>query len=156
MAQVASTFIVDWAKRQPPDSHLGLIAVTFDQRNHGTRNVHKLANESWKSGNKSHAQDMFRYSLHLIMKRIPDIASIFHGTALDTSLLIDHLGSYILHEPGAPVIEQHLVAGISLGGHAAWQVFFNEPRVAAAVVIIGCPDYARKWPLRQAMFSIGT
>jgi pimeloyl-ACP methyl ester carboxylesterase len=70
--------------------------------------------------------------------------SIFHGTALDTSLLIDHLGSYILHGPDSPIINQHLVAGISLGGHSAWQVFFNEPRVTAAVVIIGCPDYARE------------
>jgi hypothetical protein len=36
------------------------------------------------------------------------------------------------------------VLGVSLGGHAAWQVFFNEPRVTAAVVIIGCPDYIRE------------
>lgn len=127
MADVASTFILDWRKRQPAENHLGFIAVAFDQRNHGTRVVHKLANESWKSGNESHAQDMF---------------SIFHGTAIDTSLLIDHLESYIFHSPNAPVIQQHLVAGISLGGHAAWQVFFNEPRVTAAVVIIGSPDYA--------------
>lgn len=35
--------------------------------------------------------------------------------------------------------------GVSLGGHAAWQVLFNEPRVTAAVVIIGCPDYMRKF-----------
>ena len=71
-------------------------------------------------------------------------ASIFHGTALDTSLLIDHLGSYVFNGPDAPLIEQHLVLGISLGGHAAWQVLFNEPRVTAAVVIIGCPDYMSK------------
>ena len=73
--------------------------------------------------------------------------SVFHGTALDTSLLIDHLGSYIFHGPDGPVIEQNLVLGISLGGHAAWQVFFNDPRVTAAIVIIGCPDYMRKWTL---------
>jgi pimeloyl-ACP methyl ester carboxylesterase len=71
--------------------------------------------------------------------------SIFHGTALDTTLLIDHLGSYIFHGPEAPSIDQHLVLGVSLGGHAAWQVLFNEPRVTAAVVIIGCPDYMRKF-----------
>jgi pimeloyl-ACP methyl ester carboxylesterase len=71
--------------------------------------------------------------------------SVFHGTALDTSLLIDHLGSYIFHGPDAPLIEQHIVAGVSLGGHAAWQVLFNDPRVTAAVIIIGCPDYARKY-----------
>jgi len=37
------------------------------------------------------------------------------------------------------------VLGISLGGHAAWQVFFNDPRVIAAMVIIGCPDYMREF-----------
>jgi pimeloyl-ACP methyl ester carboxylesterase len=77
----------------------------------------------------AHAQDMF---------------GVFHGTALDTSLLIDHLGSYIFHGPDSPTIDEHLVLGISLGGHAAWQVFFHEPRVTAAIVIIGCPDYLRE------------
>jgi hypothetical protein len=61
--------------------------------------------------------------------------------------LIDHLGSYIFNGPDGPSIDQHLVLGVSLGGHAAWQVFFNEPRVTAAVVIIGCPDYMRKFVL---------
>ena len=37
----------------------GLIAVSFDQRNHGTRLVDKLANEAWKRGNQRHAQDMY-------------------------------------------------------------------------------------------------
>jgi hypothetical protein len=60
MADVAKTSIIDWKRRQPPDNHHGLIAVAFDQRNHGTRIVNKLANEAWKSGNETHAQDMFR------------------------------------------------------------------------------------------------
>ena len=37
----------------------GLIAVTFDQRNHGLRQVDPLANQDWRSGNDTHAQDMF-------------------------------------------------------------------------------------------------
>jgi dienelactone hydrolase len=37
--------------------------------------------------------------------------------------------------------------GISLGGHAAWQVLFADPRVTAGVVIIGCPDYMRKFDI---------
>ena len=37
----------------------GLIAVTFDQRNHGSRKIDDLANQDWKSGNERHAQDMF-------------------------------------------------------------------------------------------------
>ena len=37
----------------------GLIAVTFDQRNHGSREVDPKANQDWRSGNETHAQDMF-------------------------------------------------------------------------------------------------
>jgi len=67
MANVAASSIVDWQKRQSSDkdNKLGLIAVAFDQRNHGTRIVNRLANEAWRSGNETHAQDMFRYSLLL-------------------------------------------------------------------------------------------
>ena len=68
-------------------------------------------------------------------------ASIYNGTVSDNSLLIDHLGSYVFNSPDAPMIDQHIVMGISLGGHATWQMLFNEHRVTAAVVIIGCPDY---------------
>ena len=37
----------------------GLIAVAFDQRNHGSRETDALANQDWRSGNQRHAQDMF-------------------------------------------------------------------------------------------------
>ncbi|CZT41318.1 uncharacterized protein RSE6_01041 [Rhynchosporium secalis] len=126
MAGVAASCINMWNQNPEPDKCVGLIAVAFDQRNHGGRKVQDLANQAWREGNATHAQDMF---------------SIYHGTALDTSLLIDHLGSYIFLGPDDPAVTQHLVMGISLGGHAAWQVLFNEPRVTAGVVIIGCPDY---------------
>jgi pimeloyl-ACP methyl ester carboxylesterase len=106
----------------------GLIAVSFDQRNHGTREVDKLHNEAWRQGNPTHAQDMF---------------GCFHGTALDTSQLMTHLESYILNEEGGARIEQHFVLGISLGGHAAWHCILSDPRITAAVVGIGCPDYTR-------------
>ena len=132
MTSTASKCINDWNQRPSSDRKAGLIAVAFDQRNHGSRKVDNIANRAWKDGNVRHAQDMF---------------SIFHGTALDTSLLIDHLGSFICLGSDAPSIGLHLVLGISLGGHAAWQVFFNEPRVTAAIVIIGCPDYMRKCSL---------
>ena len=36
-----------------------LIAVTYDQRNHGSREVDVQANQDWRSGNDRHAQDMF-------------------------------------------------------------------------------------------------
>jgi hypothetical protein len=129
MRAVAERCIHDWNCRRKPDNRKGLIAVAFDQRNHGSREVKKLANEAWRSGNPTHAQDMF---------------SIFHGTATDTSLLIDHLESYIFPALASARVVEHFVLGISLGGHAAWQVVFHEPRVTAAVIIIGCPDYMRK------------
>ncbi|KAF8852166.1 hypothetical protein BDZ45DRAFT_678569 [Acephala macrosclerotiorum] len=138
MASVASSCISDWNYRASSDSK-GLIAVAFDQRNHGTRCVDELANEAWRSGNVRHAQDMW---------------SIISGTALDTTLLIDHLAAYIFHGPDDPILDQHFVLGISLGGHAAWQVLFNEPRVIAAVVIIGCPDYMRKCFISRASSSL--
>lgn len=106
----------------------GLIAVSFDQRNHGSRLVDKLHNEAWRHGNPRHAQDMF---------------SCYHGTATDTSHLISHLESYIFTSPNGPHITQNLVLGVSLGGHAAWHCILSDPRITAAVVGIGCPDYTR-------------
>src|SRR4051812_39334169 len=61
MANMASAAITDWKQRAPADNKLGIIAVAFDQRNHGTRLVHQLANETRRHGNETHAQDMFRY-----------------------------------------------------------------------------------------------
>lgn len=58
MAPVAAASIRDWNGRSASKSK-GLIAVSFDQRNHGTREATALANESWKKGNPTHAQDMF-------------------------------------------------------------------------------------------------
>ncbi|KAG9935515.1 hypothetical protein KCV05_g2092, partial [Aureobasidium melanogenum] len=84
-----------------------------------------LANESWKKGNPTHAQDMF---------------SVFHGTAQDTSILIDFLSSYIFPD-SSRTITKHLALGISLGGHSTWQCVLHEPRITAGVVVIGCPDY---------------
>ena len=58
MESVASTCIIDWNQRQSSDRFL--ICVAFDQRNHGSREVTPLANEAWRGGNPTHAQDMFR------------------------------------------------------------------------------------------------
>jgi dienelactone hydrolase len=129
MAPIAASMIHSWNSQKPPNSKQGLIAVSFDQRNHGSRQVDKLANDDWRHGNPRHAQDMF---------------GTYHGTVLDTSLLMDQLPSYVLHRKGDPKIKRHFVLGISLGGHSAWQVVFSEPRVEAAVIIIGCPDYMRE------------
>ncbi|EPE28589.1 alpha/beta-Hydrolase [Glarea lozoyensis ATCC 20868] len=126
MESTAASCIGEWNMQPSTDNKVGLIGVSFDQRNHGTRMANEAANGAWREGNKTHAQDMF---------------SILHGTALDTSLLIDHLGSYIFNTPSSPQILNHIILGVSLGGHSAWQVLFADPRVHAAISIIGCPDY---------------
>ncbi|KAF2832642.1 hypothetical protein CC86DRAFT_366384 [Ophiobolus disseminans] len=125
MAPLAAQVISTWNTRKP---RTGLIAVAFDQRNHGTREVDDLHNRAWRDGNPRHAQDMF---------------SCYHGTATDTSHLIDHLESYIFNTPPSPKITQHLALGISLGGHATWHCLLSEPRITAGVVGIGSPDYTR-------------
>ncbi|KAL2843806.1 hypothetical protein BJX68DRAFT_243681 [Aspergillus pseudodeflectus] len=132
MVPIASAVITDWNKRiqegwaGSSKSVKGLIAVAFDQRNHGTRLVDALCNESWKQGNPRHAQDMF---------------SVFQGTARDTSLLIDYLPAFVFPKSDRRIVE-NLVLGVSLGGHAAWSCILHEPRISTGVVIIGCPDYA--------------
>ncbi|KAF2260050.1 alpha/beta-hydrolase [Lojkania enalia] len=142
MAPIASQVIRAWNRRaQWGRSAKGLIAVSFDQRNHGSRLVDKLHNEAWRQGNPRHAQDMF---------------SCYHGTATDMSQLLDHLESYIFHSLTSPTITQNLVLGISLGGHASWHCILSEPRITAAVVGIGCPDYTRLMTDRARLSKLDT
>ncbi|CAK7230634.1 hypothetical protein SBRCBS47491_007651 [Sporothrix bragantina] len=132
-----------------------LVAAAFDQRNHGSRLVSPRANKAWREGNTTHAQDMF---------------GMIAGTVTDTHLLIDLVGGYHHHDghdsdgqtegdkksdsdagadadfasgllPGHVAVTQHLVLGVSLGGHSGWQLLFGDDRVTAGVLIIGCPDY---------------
>ncbi|KAL4805265.1 hypothetical protein BDV18DRAFT_17337 [Aspergillus unguis] len=131
MVPIAVAVINDWNKRiqegrSGSGKPKGLIAVAFDQRNHGMRLVDPLCNESWKKGNPRHAQDMF---------------SVFQGTARDTSILIDYLPAFVFPKTDRRISE-NLVLGVSLGGHAAWSLILHEPRITAGVVVIGCPDYA--------------
>ncbi|KAL2399026.1 hypothetical protein ABEF93_007091 [Exophiala dermatitidis] len=133
MAPFAAHLISEWNKHRSSvnnsNSKKGLIAVSFDQRNHGSRKVSDMANEAWRTGNEHHAPDMF---------------SCYAGTAVDTSVLLDYLPGYIFPEPSDPRrIVQNLVLGVSLGGHAAWHCVMQDPRISAAIVTIGCPDYAR-------------
>jgi pimeloyl-ACP methyl ester carboxylesterase len=125
MSPIAAQTVQHWNSRRG-SSRKGLIAVSFDQRNHGSRLIDKLANEAWRQNNPRHAQDMY---------------SIYHGTAVDTSLLLSHLPSYL--PAHLPTPDEHIVLGISLGGHAAWHCLLHDPRITAGVVIIGCPDFTR-------------
>ncbi|KAL8669654.1 MAG: hypothetical protein Q9168_005764 [Polycauliona sp. 1 TL-2023] len=108
MGPLAAVCIDSW-NHQVRSQELGLLAVTFDQRNHGSREVDPLSNEAWRSGNKQHAQDMF---------------SIYQGTSSDVSLLMTYLSSYIFPSSNREIVS-HLVLGVSLGGHAAWQYYLS-------------------------------
>jgi hypothetical protein len=70
------------------------------------------------------------------------MVGIISGTVVDTSLLIDALPAYLFLEscPSPPAFDQHICAGVSLGGHSTWQALFAETRITAGVSIIGCPD----------------
>ena len=132
MIDIAARAVSAWnasPKSSNGGGNRGLIAAAFDQRNHGSREVLKLANEAWRGGNPTHAQDMF---------------GVVAGTVADTRGLIDLLPGYLFHEEGgeaARTIDQHLVLGWSLGGHSCWQLLFADPRVTAGVSVIGCPDF---------------
>lgn len=101
------------------------LCIAFDQRNHGTREIEPFRNEAWRQGNERHALDLF---------------SSYQGTAHDLSGLIGYLPAYLFPD-GSHTIARHIVAGVSLGGHAAWVSILADPRIEAAGVIIGCADY---------------
>jgi len=67
MASVADSCINDWNQRPAAERTVGLIAVAFDQRNHGGRKVHALANESCKSYGRSYAHPRDRLTWPLTL-----------------------------------------------------------------------------------------
>lgn len=128
MTPFAAHIIIEWNKyRCANKTKKGLIAVLFDQRNHGQRLMSAISNESWRSGNERHAQDMF---------------SCYTGSTIDTSLVLDHLAAYVFPH-GEHRIVQNLILGISLGAHAAWQSVMQDVRIGAAIIALGCPDFRR-------------
>ncbi len=150
MEPIASSMIHEWNEklhsRKNKDGATGLIAVSFDQRNHGSREVDKLANEAWNTGNERHVQDMFasyRKPYIYISKSITLILwPVADGTAMDTSHLLTYIPSYIF-PTSKHTISNNIVLGVSLGGHAAWHCVMQDPRIITAIIIIGCPDYVR-------------
>ncbi|KAK3684735.1 hypothetical protein B0T22DRAFT_196463 [Podospora appendiculata] len=136
MADIAARCVAAWNDANTgAGTDRGLIALAFDQRNHGSRLVHELANASWREGNATHAQDMF---------------GVIAGAVADQAVLLDAVGGYLFHDHDHDqeqagkqrvVIDQHLALGVSLGGHSVWQAMFADPRIRAGVVVIGCPDF---------------
>jgi len=111
------------------------ICVSIEQRNHGTRLVDGARNGTWRDGNSSHAVDL--------------LAS-YVGAVRDLQGVIDFLPAYL-----GRAVERHVVAGVSLGGHAAWIAVTQDPRIKAAAVVIGCADYCRLMRHRAEKSRIG-
>lgn len=130
MADIAARAVGAWNERRASGScgapGRGLVALAFDQRNHGSREVSKVANDSWRAGNERHAIDMM---------------GAIRGMAEDTRGLMDVVEGYL----AVGEVSGHFVLGVSLGGHSTWQMMFSDERVTAGVVIIGCPDYFCKY-----------
>jgi len=116
---------VSYSKRSPRD----FIVVTFDQRNHGKRTVDGRGNRGWSrkadEHNERHAVDMY---------------SMLVGAVKDLSFLIDVLPAYVFPNDER-IIGEWVLAGFSLGGHAAWLGLRHEPRIRIGIPICGCPDY---------------
>lgn len=140
---------------------VGFIAVSFDQRNHGTREVSPLANQSWRNGNPRHGLDLYSIYRMFLSTTIPGVVFCYSwlklpdGTARDTSLLLDHLPSSLFPLSERSIVS-HIVLGVSLGGHAAWHCIVHEARFKAAIVVIGCPDYVQLMRHRAAKSKLQT
>ena len=126
----------------------GLLGVSFDQRNHGTREVSPLANYTFTSPRPPHPHAHDPNPTHAM-----DMLGIYAGTTLDLGLIIDLLPSYLefhYNPPSStaaapyislPQITQHIALGVSLGGHAAYLAALHLPKITSAIAVIGCPDY---------------
>lgn len=135
MAYTAAGLLGAWnGQRRQGQKHL--ICICFDQRNHGSRMIDNTANVSWKQGNPTHGPDMF---------------NLYSGTAIDLSALITQVPQYMPFK-----FSEHLCAGVSLGGHATWQILLSDPRVKGGIVIIGCPDYVRLMTDRAVRNKLAT
>ncbi|GAA5822271.1 hypothetical protein JCM3770_002511 [Rhodotorula araucariae] len=120
-----------------------LVVVTFDQRNHGHREVERQRNLGWAEGGKKHAQQrkdsgVQDHQLDNVAHAV-DMMAIQTGTARDVSFLIDFLPPALFPHDERTVADW-FCTGISLGGHATWLALAHEPRISLGVPIIGSPS----------------
>ncbi|KAI9019081.1 Alpha/Beta hydrolase protein [Hyaloraphidium curvatum] len=104
-----------------PSRPVHLLALAFDQRNHGQRLLDKDRNEDWGRGNRTHERDMF---------------GLQYGTACDASYVADVFPAFLGRE-----VDIWAITGISLGGHASMLAAVRDPRFAFCAPIIGCGDF---------------
>jgi len=115
--------VLDKYRQVPREKKVELIAVAFDMRNHGKREISKGSNLAWTEGNEEHALD---------------ILSIIDGSALDFALIMSYLPAYL------PQFTKfhNIMSGVSLGGHICWRIADRVPKgqIEGMIIIIGSPD----------------
>ena len=154
MKPIADAVVAHWKEQN--NSNIGIIVAAFDQRNHGSRLINSLANQSWRDGNPRHAQDMFSTYRAFLINSQPAPTDIgIEGTATDTSQLITYLPGYVFPKAEHKIVD-HMVLGISLGGHSVWHLLLHEPRITTGIVIIGCPDYVSLMTDRARLSKLAT
>ena len=99
----------------------GFLAVGVDAAGHGERALPDL--EQRKAGTQEDA-------LRTVLELAPQ-------TARDVPAIVDTLAAEGLADP-----KRVAVAGISMGGYVVYSAVLAEPRIRAAVAILGSPD----WP----------
>ncbi|KAF8427000.1 hypothetical protein EV426DRAFT_530095 [Tirmania nivea] len=136
MSPIIRQCLADHYSAAPPP-RAGLLAISFDQRNHGTREVSSAANLAFTSPPPPHPHAHEPNPTHAM-----DMLGVYAGTTLDLGLIMDLLPSYLEFHYNPPAAARGQIAlGVSLGGHAAYLAALHLPKITSAVVVIGCPDY---------------
>ncbi|KAM9930560.1 hypothetical protein OXX59_000430 [Metschnikowia pulcherrima] len=112
-----------------------MIAVTFDARNHGEREIDQLRNRGWKSGNSTHGMDM---------------VSCIEGGIHDLKLLMDYLPGYLdlekhvsqtLKNNNVKISFKNILSGFSQGAHTVIRFGNKYPEHVSIInPNIGCSD----------------
>lgn len=112
-----------------------ILAISHPARNHEPLYTHPSANLSWRDGNETHAQDLFT-NYFLNFRDVSDTISLLPLYNICLPSTMSSCGGR-----GKSGEVRHIVAGVSLGAHAAWLSVVHEPLIEAAAVIIGCCDF---------------
>lgn len=59
------------------------------------------------------------------------------GIVIDIKTVIKFLEIYV---NGIFIPTQFIVTGLSIGSHVAWNILADEPRIMAAIIIVGSPN----------------
>ncbi|BEJ13460.1 hypothetical protein CspHIS471_0306340 [Cutaneotrichosporon sp. HIS471] len=98
-----------------------MLVVTLDQRNHGDRR------------RNPDGLSTYRHPM-----RPADMLTVVTGGVHDYQLVMDFLGSY-LFPLDERVITRWMASGVSMGGHLAWRLLRDDPRVRVGVPIVSIP-----------------